>query len=184
VARLVFLVAGLRLDALVFLLHFGIGHRVLAHPVADVGADERLLAGHFDLRLHLGVLDEAAALRLLGDDLAVDELVAHHRPGLIAVGHAAARLLLHEEVRARAGHRDTVHRGDGAAFRGWLWLGGVVLRRLFRRQRGLLGRRGGSEREQSGVDPGSHGVPFASSGLRAVMASAWIGCCIRAPSAW
>src|ERR1700694_4700518 len=102
VARLVFLVAGLRLGAVVFLLYFVVRDRVLAYPVADVGADQDLLARQVELCLHLGALRHARALRFLRHELPVDQLVAHHGACLVIVRSAARRLLLHHEVHARA----------------------------------------------------------------------------------
>src|SRR5229473_845674 len=69
VARLVLLVAGLGLRAVVFLLHVVVRDRVLAHPVADKGADQDFLSRQVELGLHLGGLRHPRALRLLRHDL-------------------------------------------------------------------------------------------------------------------
>jgi hypothetical protein len=132
VARLVLLVAVLRFGALVFLLHLGVGHRVLAHVLAKVRADDDLLARHVELGLNFRLLGGPALLRFLHQDLAVHELVAHHAAHLLGVGAAALDLLLHQEVGACLRHRHAVDGGDGArsrlGFRCLFFLG---------RQRGL-----------------------------------------------
>src|SRR5712691_620022 len=167
VPRLVLLVAGLGLRAVVFLLHVVVRDRVLAHPVADKGADQDFLSRQVELGLHLGGLRHPRALRFLRHDLAVDQLVAHHGARLVVVGSAARGLLLHHEVQPRARHRHAVHGGDRPR------LGGGLRRRLgtvFRL--GLSERKGRRDEQGDCEDSNLHRLPFSSSGLCAVMASA------------
>src|SRR6266850_2260305 len=182
-ARLVLLVAGLGPRALVFLLHFVVRDRVLAHPVADVGADQDFLSRQVELGQHLGGLPHPRALRFLRHDLPVDQLVAHHGARLVIVRSAARGLLLHHEVHARARHRHAVHGGDRAA------LGSGLRGRLCCRLGGVfrlgLSEHKGRRREQRDCEHSNlHRLPFSSSGLRAVMASAWMGSGISSPRAW
>src|SRR6266513_2488752 len=183
VARLVLLVAGLGLRAVVFLLHVVVRDRVLAHPVADVGADQDFLSRQVELALHLGGLRQPRALRFLRHDLPVDQLVAHHGTRLVVVRSPARGLLLHHQVHPRARHRHTVHGGDrprrGSGLRGGL-----------RRRLGAVFRLGLSEREGRRHEQGDcedsnrHRLPFSSSGLCAVMASACTGSGMSSPRAW
>src|SRR5581483_11455938 len=59
VAGVVFLVAGLGLELVVFGLDVGVGDRVLLQVVGDQGADDDGLAGQFQLVLDVGAVGEA-----------------------------------------------------------------------------------------------------------------------------
>src|SRR5213592_2293812 len=162
-----FLVAGLGLRAVVFLLHVVVRDRVLAHPVADIRAHQDFLSRQVELGQHLGGLRHPRALRFLRHDLAVDQLVAHHGARLVVVRSAASGLLLHHELHPRARHRHAVHGGDSPRF------GGGLRRRLGAVFRLGLGEGKGRRREHGDCEHSNlHRVPFSSSGLRAVMASA------------
>src|SRR4051812_29517285 len=187
VARAVLLVAALALGALVLLLDVGIAHRVLLHVVAQVRAHQDFLARDGKLRLHLRVLGHPLFLRLLADDLAVHQLIAHHQAGLGIVRRAAVSLLLHHEFEVRLRHDHAVHLGDRRLFVLCVLggLGGRLGSRFFRGWGGLV-LRGDRERHERyrRYYWELHCFPFVSSGARAVMASAWIGFCMRLPSAW
>jgi hypothetical protein len=146
-----------RLGAVVFLLHLGVGDRMLARVVAQVRPDQDLLARHVDLGLHLGLLGDAALLRFLRHHLAVHELVAHHGAELLGVLRAALLLLLDQHVQARLRHRHAVHGGDGLPRRGFgggFFLAGGGL--LLAGERGLRKRNGRGRERGKGKNSNIH----------------------------
>jgi hypothetical protein len=135
VRDLVFLVAELRLDRVVFLADVGFGNRVRLDPVGDVRAHEHGLRRQVHLRLDFVLLVQALLLRLARQELARVELLAKRgaKLGRVRLPLRGAFLQHHVELRLRV---------QRLAFGG---LGGRLLG--LGRGRGLR-QRGGRERER------------------------------------
>ena len=185
VAHLVFLVAHLRLDRVVFLAQRGLGDRIGLDPVGDIGAHQHRLRGEVGLVLDVGGLVDALLLRLAHEQLAGVELLADRIAQLGRIRLALRQALLQQVVEVDLGIELLAcggGRGGRRCGRRGLALGrrGLVLR---------LGRECRKDGEAPPLRQDVIEVRFIvaflqvwegnSSGASALIESAWIGCGTR-----
>ncbi len=113
VADLVFLVAELQADVLVFLLQHLIGDRVRLDVLVEIGTDQDALTRHHHLALDLGLLVQALLLRGLHQHFAANQFfldgLAQFRRVFLALGDLAG----HQRVGTGFGNGLAVDSGDG-----------------------------------------------------------------------
>ena len=127
-ANLVFLVADLALDLVVFLVQRGVGDRVRLQVVGHVRAHDHGLRGQVHFGLDGGILVDALFLGFTDQQFARVELVADGSAQFGGIGLALGQALLEHEVVKALRVQFLTFGGRGLGLGGCrLRLGGVLL---------------------------------------------------------